>query len=145
VGGLLLSPVFYIAGPALALKVFIATGAIFTATGLLASFIRIDLTRWRGQIFSLLTAFILMGIVNLFLCSEWVELVWMWGGLLLWIVVAVYAHQLLAKLPLPTPEEIEQGGLTRLAIGGALLLYILFYAIFLRLLLIALSQKGKQR
>lgn len=145
IGGLLLSPVFYIAGPTLTLKVFVATGIVFTLTGLLASVIGIDLTQWGGQIMSVLIMLLLMAVVNLFLRSEMLDWVWMYGGLLIWIVVAVYSHQLLQKLPMPTLEEAEKGGLTRLAIAGALLLYVIFYALFVRLLMIALSQQEKRR
>ncbi|MCS6895715.1 MAG: Bax inhibitor-1 family protein [Bacteroidia bacterium] len=144
-GGLLLSPVFYIAGFILTLKVFIITGVVFTGTGLLASIIGIDLTRWGGQLLSILIALTLMGAVNVFIQSEWIELAWLYGGLVIWILVAVYAHQLLAKLPMPTEEEVEQGALTRLAIGGALLLYVIFYALFIRLLILALSHQGRRR
>ncbi|MEN3040635.1 MAG: Bax inhibitor-1 family protein [Bacteroidia bacterium] len=145
IGGVILSPVFYIAGFALTLKVFIATGIVFTGTGLLASVIGIDLTRWGGQILSVLIAIAMMGAVNVFIQSEWIELAWLYGGLVVWLLTAVYAHQLLAKLPMPTEDEIRRGALTRLAIGGALLLYVLFYALFLRLLIIALSQQGRRR
>ncbi|MCX8112381.1 MAG: Bax inhibitor-1 family protein [Bacteroidia bacterium] len=144
-GGLLLSPVFYLAGYELTLKVFLATGAVFTATGLLAYTLRINLTRWGGQILSMLVGLTIMGAINLVLRSEWIEIAWMYGGLVLWIIIAAYAHQLLKYLPMPTEEERERGALTRLAIGSALLLYIIFYGLFIRLLVIALSQKGKSR
>lgn len=145
IGGILLSPLFYIAGFMLVLKVFLLTGLVFTATGLLASMIGIDLTRWGGQIFSIMIALILMGGVNLVIRSEWIELAWNYGGLIMWLVVAVYAHQMLAKLPMPTEEELEKGALTRLAIAGALLLYVIFYMIFLRLLILALAEKNRRR
>ncbi|MCS7298260.1 MAG: Bax inhibitor-1 family protein [Bacteroidia bacterium] len=145
IGGLILSPLFYVAGYGLILKAFLATGAIFTATAFLGSLLGIDLTQWGGQILSILTGLVLMGVVNLFLRSEWIEMAWMYGGLVLWIVVAVYAHQLLEKLPLPSAEEIERGGLTRLSLGASLLFYIMFYAIFLRLIFIALSQQKSRR
>lgn len=145
IGGILLSPLFYIAGFMLVLKVFLLTGLVFTATGLLASTIGIDLTRWGGQIFSIMIALILMGGVNLVIRSEWIELAWNYGGLIMWLVVAVYAHQMLAKLPMPTEEELEKGALTRLAIAGALLLYVIFYMIFLRLLILALAEKNRRR
>lgn len=145
VGGILLSPLFYFAGFALTMKVFLLTGLVFTLTGLLANVIGIDLTRWGGMILGIMITLILMAVINIVLRSEWIEWAWTYGGLVMWLVVAVYAHQLLAKLPMPTEEEIQKGAMWRLAIAGALLLYVIFYVIFVRLLIIALSERGKRR
>lgn len=144
-GGVLLSPLFYFVGPALILKVFLATGVVFSATGIIAAFIGVDLTRFGGQILAIVAAFVVMGAVNIFLRSEFIEMLWLYGGLVAWLLVAVYAHQLLMEVPMPTPEEVEKGALIRLAIAASVLLYVIFYAIFLRLLLIALSQQKKRR
>jgi len=145
IGGLLLSPVFYVAGFALTMKVFLLTGLVFTATGLLASVIGIDLTRWGGMIFSILIMLTIMAGINVILRSEWIEWAWTYGGLVMWLIVAVYAHQLLMKLPMPTEEELSKGALFRLAVAAAILLYVIFYMIFVRLLILALSEKSKRR
>ncbi|WP_196260266.1 Bax inhibitor-1/YccA family protein [Pelagibacterium limicola] len=129
--GLSLSSIFLVYTGASIAKVFFITAAMFGSMSLYGYTTKRDLTGMGSFLFMGLIGLIIAMIVNMFLQSSALEFAISAIGVLIFVGLTAYDTQ---KIKEAYAENIGQEGLGKLAIMGALTLYLDFINMFLMLL-----------
>ena len=131
--GISLSFIFKIYDPAVIMQTFLITAGTFGGTAVFGLFTRIDFTKYGNYLYMALWGLILVSIVNFFLPG------WSWlifgisaAGVLIFTALTAYDVQNLLKLG--NQLAPEQEGSKKLAVFGALQLYLDFINLFLFIL-----------
>ncbi|MCX7981012.1 MAG: Bax inhibitor-1 family protein [Bacteroidia bacterium] len=102
--GVALLPFFALGRAALTLKVLWTTGVVFIAAAMIMAFIGVDLTEKKGRVWFVRVALVLMGALALFLRSGVSEILWLYGGLLVWLFMA----RIIFEFDFESKEEEKQ-------------------------------------
>jgi hypothetical protein len=129
--GLTLSTIFLVYTAASIAKVFVITAGAFGALSIYGYTTSRDLSAWRSFLFMSLIGIIIASVVNIFLQSPAVEWITSLGGVIIFAGLTAYDTQKLKYIGQMAGEDEMMG---KLAIHGALTLYLDFINLFLFLL-----------
>lgn len=113
-------------------NVFLITAATFAAMALYGYFTKTDLTSWGKYLVMALIGLIIATIVNLFTKSSGLEMVLNYLGVLIFVGLTAYDSQKIKQMMLQATDAGE--GAQKLALLGALTLYLDFINLFIYLL-----------
>lgn len=143
VNGLILSGIFIIYAKATIASAFIASAVMFGAMSLWGMFTKADLTSFGKILFMALIGVVVASLVNLFLQSVMMTWIISYIGVALFSALTAYDTQRLRQVALSTQGDNAVSG--RLAISGALMLYLDFLNLFLFILQIMGSSSDRRR
>lgn len=135
VSGLTFSSVFVVYNLSSVMMVFLVTAGLFGLMSFIGYKTNVDLSKIGFYLIMALLGIIIVGLINLFLASETLELILSIVGVLLFVGITAYDVQKI--------KSLEGSGLPEdnIAIYGALELYLDFINIFLDLLRIFADNK----
>ncbi len=112
---------------------FAATAGMFGVTSLLAYTTKMDLSRMGGILTMALIGLIIASIVNIFLASSTLDWIINYAGVLIFVGLTAYDTQRIKDMALNVTVNAngEMGMVQRVAIMGALKLYLDFINLFL--------------
>lgn len=119
--------------------VFFITAATFGVMSLVGYFTKTDLTKIGGILFMALIGLIIASVVNMFMHSTGLQMVISYVGVLIFVGLTAYDSQKIKQM-LITQETADEGA-QKLALLGALSLYLDFINLFLYLLRILGNRK----
>jgi uncharacterized protein len=128
--GFTLSTIFLVYTAASIATTFLLAASIFGVMALYGLFTNRNLGAWGGFLIMSLFGMILASLVNLFLKSPMIDWMMTYAGIVIFSGLAAYDHQKLKAMCLMSQGE----SLGKLAIFGALSLYLDFINLFLSLL-----------
>ena len=128
--GVTLSSIFVVYTSASIASTFVVTAATFGAMSLYGYYTKRDLTSWGNLLFMALLGLIIASVVNLFLNNETIYWITTYAGVLIFVGLTAYDTQKIKALVNVENNEQTQ----KLAILGALSLYLDFINLFLYLL-----------
>jgi len=128
--GFTLSIIFLVYTAASITTTFLVTAGSFGALSLYGFSTRSNLGAWGGFLFMSLIGIIIASLVNLFLHSAMIQWILTYAGVIVFAGLTAYDTQKLKAMCLTTEGE----GLAKLAVYGALNLYLDFINLFLHLL-----------
>lgn len=108
--------------------VFGVTALVFAVFACLGYFTKMDLTKWGTYLLMALLGLIIVSIVNLFVGNTMLDMVLCWIGIIIFVAYVAYDMQKIKLLATTMDNE------HKVAIIGALELYLDFINLFLRLL-----------
>lgn len=132
VNGLTLSSIFVVFAPEAIVKTFAITAGTFAAMAAYGHFTSRDLTRLGGLLFMALIGLIIAGLVNMFLHSSTLDLAVSAIGVLVFVGLTAWDSQQI-KMSLAMAPDLDETS-QKLAVTGALSLYLDFINLFLYLL-----------
>ncbi len=132
INGALLSSIFLIYTMSSIATVFFITAATFGAMSLFGYFTKQDLTSWGKILMMALIGLIIATVVNLFVKSSGLEMIVSYVGVLIFVGLTAYDTQKIKQMCLQAPDAGES--MQKLALLGALSLYLDFINLFLYLL-----------
>lgn len=109
------------------LLVFLITSLLFAIFAIIGAFTKIDLTKWGTYLIMGLFGIILASIINMFVGNTTADLIISIIGVVIFVIFIAYDMQKIKRMSEVYDEE-------KLAIAGALELYLDFINLFLRLL-----------
>lgn len=130
--GALLSSVFLVYTASSVATVFFITAGTFAAMALIGYTTKTDLTSMGKILLMALVGMIIATIVNLFVKSTGLELIISYIGVLVFVGLTAYDSQKIKQMLLQAPDASE--GAQKVALLGALSLYLDFINLFLYLL-----------
>ena len=130
--GLTLSTIFLVYTTASIAKTFVVTAGMFGAMSLYGYTTKKDLSGWGSFLFMSLIGIIIASIVNIFLHSHMIEWITTYAGIIIFAGLAAYDNQRLKAYAQIDPSGSETA--QKMAIYGALVLYLDFINLFLYLL-----------
>jgi FtsH-binding integral membrane protein len=113
-------------------QVFLLTGGLFGVMALYGYVTKTDLTRWGNLLFMALLGLIGAMLINVFLRNSMLDLVLSAVGVLIFVGLTAYDSQKIKQMAGAVDPDSEMGH--KVAIIGALRLYLDFINLFLRLL-----------
>jgi Integral membrane protein, interacts with FtsH len=128
--GVMLSSIFVVYTSASITSTFVVTAATFGAMSLYGYTTKRDLTSWGNLLFMALLGLVIASVVNLFLNNETIYWITTYAGVLIFVGLTAYDTQKIKALVTAEDTELSQ----KLAILGALSLYLDFINLFLYLL-----------
>lgn len=137
--GITLSPIFLIYTQSSIATTFFIVSGTFAAMSLFGYFTKQDLTKWGNILIMALLGVIVASVINIFAHSSMIYWITTYAGVFIFIGLIAYDTQKLKRINEMGIENSESG--SKLAIMGALTLYLDFINIFLYLLRIF----GKER
>lgn len=143
INGLTLSVVFIAYELALVQHVFFLTAAMFGGMALYGSFTKTDLSKIGSICGMALWGLIIASLVNLFMRSSGLDWVVSLAGVLIFTGLTVYDAQKIKQMA-AAEGTMDKDGMHRVAIMGALTMYLDFINLFLYLLKL-LGSKGRRR
>lgn len=129
--GLTLSTILLVYTAASISKVFVISAGLYGVMALYGYTTKKDIASWGGFLIMSLVGIIIASIVNIFLASHMIEWIVTYAGIIIFLGLAAYDNQKLKALAF-TGEDSDS--FTKLAILGALILYLDFINLFLFLL-----------
>ena len=132
INGATLSVIFYSYTLSSIATVFFITSGTFGAMALYGYFTKKDLTSWGRILFMALIGLIIASLVNIFLKSSGMDLVISYLGVLIFVGLTAYDSQKIKEMMLAAPDAGE--GMQKIALLGALSLYLDFINLFIYLL-----------
>ena len=129
--GLTLSTVLLVYTAASVSKVFVITAGLFGTMAIYGYTTKKDLTSWGSFLIMALVGIIIASIVNIFLGSHMMDWIITYAGIIIFLGLAAYDNQKLKTLAFSASDS---EGFSKLAILGALTLYLDFINLFLFLL-----------
>lgn len=130
--GVVLSSIFVVFSMPVIAKVFLITAGTFGATAAVGYFTRRDLSSLGGLMLMALIGLIIATVVNLFLKSAMMDLVLSYLGVAIFIGLTAFDSQ---KIKQMLAMQVDMGeGAQKIALMGALNLYLDFINLFLYLL-----------
>ncbi len=132
INGALLSSIFLIYTMSSIATVFFITAATFGAMSLFGYFTKQDLTSWGKILMMALIGLIIATVVNLFVKSSGLEMIVSYVGVLIFVGLTAYDTQKIKQMCLQAPDAGES--MQKLALLGALSLYLDFINLFIYLL-----------
>jgi uncharacterized protein len=129
--GLTISAILFLYTVQSIFMVFAITSGMFYALSIFARNTKKDLTGWGNFLYAALFGLVIAMIVNIFMRSSMIGFIISIGGVVIFSGLIAYDNQKLIKLA----EQIrDQETLSRIAVVGALSLYLDFVNLFLSLL-----------
>ena len=130
VNGLALSPIFLVYTGTSIAKTFFITAGTFGAMSVYGYFTTNDLTRWGSILFMALIGLIIASVVNIFLHSDTMSWIISGAGVLIFVGLTAWDTQNIKRMSeMASPDMVG-----RIAVLGALNLYLDFINLFLYLL-----------
>jgi FtsH-binding integral membrane protein len=130
--GVTMSTIFMVYTMSSIASVFFITAGMFLVMSLLGYFTRMDLTRLGSVLFMALIGVIIASLVNIFLKSEMLYWVVSYVAVVVFVGLTAYDTQKIKQMLVEYGEVDEMG--YKLALFGALTLYLDFINLFLYLL-----------
>ena len=130
--GAMLSSVFLIYTTASIANVFFITAGTFGVMAAYGYFTKKDLTSWGRILLMALIGIIIASVVNIFLRNSMFDLVISYIGVAIFVGLTAYDSQKIKEMMLQAPDASEQA--QKIALLGALTLYLDFINLFLYLL-----------
>lgn len=140
INGATLSTIFMIYTMSSITSVFFITAGTFAAMSAFGYFTKTDLSSWGKILLMALVGIIIATIVNIFLKSSGLEMIVNYLGVLIFVGLTAYDVQKIKQMMLQAPDASE--GLQKMALLGALSLYLDFINLFLYLLRIFGSRRN---
>ena len=132
VNGATLSTIFFAFSVATIGKVFFITAGTFGAMALVGYTTKTDLTSMGKLLFMALLGIIIASVVNMFVASSGLDLILSYVGVLVFVGLTAYDTQKIKQMCQSAPDAGESA--QKLALIGALSLYLDFINLFLYLL-----------
>ena len=132
INGATLSTIFFAFSVATIGKVFFITAGTFGAMALVGYTTKTDLTSMGKLLFMALLGIIIASVVNIFVASSGLDLILSYVGVLVFIGLTAYDTQKIKQMCQAAPDAGESS--QKLALIGALSLYLDFINLFLYLL-----------
>ena len=132
VNGATLSTIFFAFSVATIGKVFFITAGTFGAMALVGYTTKTDLTSMGKLLFMALLGIIIASVVNMFVASSGLDLILSYVGVLVFVGLTAYDTQKIKQMCQAAPDAGESA--QKLALIGALSLYLDFINLFLYLL-----------
>lgn len=130
--GITLSVIFLVYTMASIFSTFVVTSGMFGIMALYSYYTNTDLTKYGNMFMMALVGIILGGVVNIFIGSSQFDFVLTILGVILFTALTAYDVQKIKKLSMQAMRDEETEG--KIAVMGALTLYLDFINLFLRLL-----------
>ena len=132
INGATLSSIFFAFSVAPISKVFFITAGTFGAMALVGYTTKTDLTSMGKLLFMALLGIIIASVVNMFVASSGLDLILSYVGVLVFVGLTAYDTQKIKQMCQAAPDAGESA--QKLALIGALSLYLDFINLFLYLL-----------
>ena len=132
INGATLSSIFFVFSVATISKVFFITAGTFGAMALVGYTTKTDLTSMGKLLFMALLGIIIASVVNMFVASSGLDLILSYVGVLVFVGLTAYDTQKIKQMCQAAPDAGESS--QKLALIGALSLYLDFINLFLYLL-----------
>ena len=132
INGATLSSIFFVFSVATISKVFFITAGTFGAMALVGYTTKTDLTSMGKLLFMALLGIIIASVVNIFVASSGLDLILSYVGVLVFVGLTAYDTQKIKQMCQSAPDAGEST--QKLALIGALSLYLDFINLFLYLL-----------
>ena len=132
ISGATLSSIFFAFSVATISKVFFITAGTFGAMALVGYTTKTDLTSMGKLLFMALLGIIIASVVNMFVASSGLDLILSYVGVLVFVGLTAYDTQKIKQMCQAAPDASEST--QKLALIGALSLYLDFINLFLYLL-----------
>ena len=132
INGATLSSIFFAFSVATISKVFFITAGTFGAMALVGYTTKTDLTSMGKLLFMALLGIIIATVVNMFVASSGLDLILSYVGVLVFVGLTAYDTQKIKQMCQAAPDASEST--QKLALIGALSLYLDFINLFLYLL-----------
>ena len=132
INGATLSSIFFAFSVATIGKVFFITAGTFGAMALVGYTTKTDLTSMGKLLFMALLGIIIASVVNMFVASSGLDLILSYVGVLVFVGLTAYDTQKIKQMCQAAPDASEST--QKLALIGALSLYLDFINLFLYLL-----------
>lgn len=132
INGAMLSSIFLVYTQSSITTVFFITAGTFGAMALVGYTTKTDLTTMGKYLFMALIGLIIATLVNLFLKSSGMTMILSYVGVLIFVGLTAYDSQKIKEMLLQAPDAGE--GAQKLALLGALTLYLDFINLFIYLL-----------
>ena len=132
INGATLSSIFFAFSVATIGKVFFITAGTFGAMALVGYTTKTDLTSMGKLLFMALLGIIIASVVNMFVASSGLDLILSYVGVLVFVGLTAYDTQKIKQMCQAAPDANESA--QKLALIGALSLYLDFINLFLYLL-----------
>lgn len=132
INGATLSSIFFAFSVATISKVFFITAGTFGAMALVGYTTKTDLTSMGKLLFMALLGIIIASVVNMFVASSGLDLILSYVGVLVFVGLTAYDTQKIKQMCQAAPDAGESA--QKLALIGALSLYLDFINLFLYLL-----------
>jgi uncharacterized protein len=132
--GVTLSVIFLVYARASIVSTFFICSATFAACSVYGWTTKKDLTSWGGFLTMGLIGIIIASLVNLFIRSNAMTMIISYIGVIVFVGLTAYDTQKIKVLALTQPDGVDGSVTRRLAINGALTLYLDFINLFLMLL-----------
>ena len=139
VNGATLSFIFILYTTASITNVFLITAATFAVMAFFGYFTKTDLTSWGKILMMALIGIIIATIVNIFTKSEGLAVILNYLGVLVFVGLTAYDSQKIKQMLMQAPDAGE--GAQKVALLGALSLYLDFINLFIYLLRILGSRR----
>ena len=134
INGAMLSSIFMIYTAASIASVFFITAATFAVMALIGYTTKTDLTSVGKLLFMALIGLVIATIVNMFIGSSTLTMICSYVGVLIFVGLTAYDSQKIKNMLMQAPDAGESS--QKLALLGALTLYLDFINLFIYLLLI---------
>ena len=134
VNGLTLSVIFLVYDLGSIGLAFITTAVTFGVMSVIGFTTKQDLSRWGGILLMALIGLIIASIVNIFLASSALDWVITYAGILIFMALTVYDTKRIKQMTHALALEGETNVIDRVAVMGALRLYLDFINLFLYIL-----------
>lgn len=132
INGATLSTIFIIYSQSSIANVFFITAGTFAAMAAFGYFTKKDLSLWGRYLFMGLIGIIIASVVNIFIGSSGMDLIISYLGVLIFVGLTAYDTQKIKEMLMTAPDAGE--AMQKLALLGALTLYLDFINLFLHLL-----------
>jgi FtsH-binding integral membrane protein len=132
INGALLSYIFILYTTSSISTVFFITAGTFAAMAIIGYTTKTDLSSWGKILLMALIGLIIATIVNVFIKSTMFNLILSYVGVLIFVGLTAYDSQKIKQMLLQTPDASE--GAQKIALLGALTLYLDFINLFIYLL-----------
>lgn len=132
--GVTLSVIFLVYARASIVSTFFICSATFAACSVYGWTTKKDLTSWGGFLTMGLIGIVIASLVNLFIRSNAMTMIISYIGVIVFVGLTAYDTQKIKVLALTQPDGVDGSVTRRLAIHGALTLYLDFINLFLMLL-----------
>jgi len=130
--GVTLSGIFLIYSQASLAGAFFVTAGMFGAMSVVGFVLKTDLTRFRNLFMMALIGFVIASVVNIFFASSTMYWIITYAGVVIFTGLTAYDTQRLKQIAYATAGDPRMA--SRLAISGALSLYLDFLNLFLMML-----------
>lgn len=130
--GVMLSAIFVAYSPMVITKVFLITAGTFAAMATFGYFTKADLSGMGKILMMALIGLIIATVVNIFLKSSGLDMILSYVGVLIFVGLTAWDSQKI-KMMLAQCEDMDEGA-QKIALIGALTLYLDFINLFLYLL-----------